>query len=356
MRRVIQCDNLRNARWIKVRSQSCRRWVWPRISRNVRPRWCWFWRWWGARRRRRWRTGSNVSRFSRTRWGWDRSRNWSSRKAGSSRSRSAGSRDESRSSCCRGSCSSCWYWRSQTGKGWADAASWKKPRIQGDVEWLRWNNAGFIGGTQGQSTLEKRSEIGAPILSITLVFFRTLLKTQLNRAPPDKNSEILNAMSFIHLTNIRTVFANHLQNLGLLSSRVNNLLDDQQPAPADTCEKEIVAFLFAFVDATRPELKAVFSDVERLENDLCNGISIEHVPCPVPGARLAFYITSLTKPDTKEVRNAKKQLQLALPLNLFLCLHARKWTSFYVQNLSSYFFLNTIDQSTASYTSINNSQ
>ena len=30
--------------------------------------------------------------------------------------------------------------------------------------------------------------------------------------------------------------ANHLQNLGLLSSQVNNLLDDQQPAPADAGE------------------------------------------------------------------------------------------------------------------------
>ena len=110
--------------------------------------------------------------------------------------------------------------------------------------------------------------------------------------------------------------------------------------------KLIFAFPFAFVAATRPELKTVIREVERLESDLCQGMqeSIEHVPCPVPGARLAFYITSLTKPDTTEKRNAKKQLQLALPLNLFLSLRARKWISFYVQNqaIQFNFYLITI--------------
>jgi hypothetical protein len=82
-------------------------------------------------------------------------------------------------------------------------------------------------------------------------------------------------------------------------------------------------------------LKTVIEEVERLEDELCQGVrrSLEFIPCPVPGARLAFYITSLTKPDNTAKRNAKKQLQLALPLNLFLCLHVRKWASFYVQNL-----------------------
>jgi hypothetical protein len=101
------------------------------------------------------------------------------------------------------------------------------------------------------------------------------------------------------------------------------------------------AFPFAFVAATRPELKSVVQEVERLERELCQGNQkgLEPVPCPVPGARLAFYITSLTKPNTTGQRNAKKQLQLALPLNLFLSLHVRKWTSFYVQNLSNTIFI-----------------
>lgn len=130
---------------------------------------------------------------------------------------------------------------------------------------------------------------------------------------------------------IDSKWANHLQNLGLLSTQVNNLLDEQQPAQADVSE-----ISFCIPCCVRLGLKEVILEVERLENDLCKGVqeSLNHVPCPVPGARLAFYITSLTKPDTTEQRNARKQLQLALPLNLFLSLRVRKWTSFYVQNLS----------------------
>ena len=101
------------------------------------------------------------------------------------------------------------------------------------------------------------------------------------------------------------------------------------------------AFTFVFVAATRPDLKAVFEDVERLDNELCQGNHkvIAPEPCPVAGARLAFYITSLTKPHTTGQRNARKQLQLALPLNLFLSLRARKWSSFYAQNLSNSIFI-----------------
>jgi hypothetical protein len=70
----------------------------------------------------------------------------------------------------------------------------------------------------------------------------------------------------------------------------------------------------------------------RLEDELCWGISrsIDEQPCPArDGTRLAFYITSLTKPNTS--RDAAAQLMMALPLNLFLALHARAWTTFYVR-------------------------
>jgi len=105
--------------------------------------------------------------------------------------------------------------------------------------------------------------------------------------------------------------------------------------------KLVFAFPFAFVAATRPQLKDVVQEVECLERELCEGKqqALDPVPCPAPGARLAFYIASLTKPNTTGQRNAKKQLQLALPLNLFLTLHVRKWTSFYVQNLSNTIFI-----------------
>jgi hypothetical protein len=79
-------------------------------------------------------------------------------------------------------------------------------------------------------------------------------------------------------------------------------------------------------------LNEVVRAVDQLEDELCNAIrtGIEKQPCPASiGTRLAFYITSLTKPNTS--RNAAKQLMVALPLNLFLALHAREWTTFYVR-------------------------
>jgi hypothetical protein len=70
----------------------------------------------------------------------------------------------------------------------------------------------------------------------------------------------------------------------------------------------------------------------QLEDQLCRAIThgIDEQPCPArDGTRLAFYITSLTIPNTS--RDAAAQLKLALPLNLFLALHARAWTTFYVR-------------------------
>jgi hypothetical protein len=49
---------------------------------------------------------------------------------------------------------------------------------------------------------------------------------------------------------------------------------------------------------------------------------------------LAFYITSLTKPNT--TRDAATQLKIALPLNLFLAMRAREWTTFYVRHPDCY--------------------
>jgi hypothetical protein len=75
---------------------------------------------------------------------------------------------------------------------------------------------------------------------------------------------------------------------------------------------------------------AVAEAAWRLEDDLDRGVrtGIEPEPCPRAGTRLAFYITSLSKPHTD--RDAAAQLKVALPLNLLLALHSRKWATFYV--------------------------
>lgn len=75
---------------------------------------------------------------------------------------------------------------------------------------------------------------------------------------------------------------------------------------------------------------AVAAAARRLEDELCRGNTkgIDPEPCPREGTRLAFYITSLTKPGTQ--RDAAAQLKVALPLNLFLALQSREWATFYV--------------------------
>ena len=80
-------------------------------------------------------------------------------------------------------------------------------------------------------------------------------------------------------------------------------------------------------------MKEVLNTARQLEDDLCRGFrdGIKQQPCPGrDGTRLAFYITSLTKPNT--ARDAASQLKVALPLNLFLAMRARDWTSFYVRH------------------------
>jgi hypothetical protein len=75
---------------------------------------------------------------------------------------------------------------------------------------------------------------------------------------------------------------------------------------------------------------AVAAAARRLEDELCRGNTkgIDPEPCPREGTRLAFYITSLTKPGSG--RDAAAQLKVALPLNLFLALQSREWATFYV--------------------------
>ena len=92
-----------------------------------------------------------------------------------------------------------------------------------------------------------------------------------------------------------------------------------------------LCLFFHLFKKNRPDLKSVLSEAVKLERDLCEGVrsGVAPVNSPIQGARLAFYITSLTKRGSQ--RNAAMQLKLALPINLFLNLQARKWASFYVR-------------------------
>ena len=78
-------------------------------------------------------------------------------------------------------------------------------------------------------------------------------------------------------------------------------------------------------------MRSVLNEADRLERELCEGVraGIDPVDCPIEEAHFAFYTTSLTKRGS--VRDAAMQLKLALPINLFLNLQARKWASFYVR-------------------------